>query len=83
MKKIIFSTLLAISFCACTKETINYQNPVPGENGTEANTVLSVRRIEKHSFHGPGWDKRRHSVQEPWRKGCSQCQHECRLDIRG
>ena len=42
MKKIIFSTLLAISFCACTKETINYQNPVPGENGTEANTVLSV-----------------------------------------
>lgn len=43
MKKIIFSTLLAISFCACTKETINYQNPVPGENGTEANTVLSVK----------------------------------------
>ena len=42
MKKIIFSTLLAISFCACTKETINYQNPVPGENGTETNTVLSV-----------------------------------------
>ena len=42
MKKIIFSTLLAISLCACTKETINYQNPIPGENGTEANTVLSV-----------------------------------------
>lgn len=42
MKKIIFSTLLVISFCACTKETINYQNPVPGENGAEANTVLSV-----------------------------------------
>lgn len=42
MKKIIFTALLMASFCACTKETINYQNPTPGENGTGANTTLAV-----------------------------------------
>ena len=42
MKKIIYSTLLAVSFCACTKETINYQNPVPGENGSETNATLAI-----------------------------------------
>lgn len=42
MKKIIYSTLLAVSFCACTKETINYQNPVPGENGSEPNATLAL-----------------------------------------
>ena len=42
MKKIIYSILLAASFCACTKETINYQNPVPGENETGKNATLAV-----------------------------------------
>ena len=42
MKKIIYSVLLAASFCACTKETINYQNPVPGENGSETNATLAI-----------------------------------------
>ena len=42
MKKIIYSTLLAVSFCACTKETIHYQNPVPGENGSETNATLAI-----------------------------------------
>ncbi|HCQ72554.1 MAG TPA: hypothetical protein DIT75_04040, partial [Rikenellaceae bacterium] len=42
MKKIIYSMLLAASLCACTKETINYQNPVLGENETEENATLAV-----------------------------------------
>ena len=42
MKKIIFATLLTVFLCACTKETIKYQNPVPGQNGTEANASLEI-----------------------------------------
>lgn len=42
MKKIIFATLLSVFLCACTKETIKYQNPVPGQNGTEANASLEI-----------------------------------------
>ena len=42
MKKILLSALLAASLCACTKETINYQNPVPGENGSEVNATLAI-----------------------------------------
>lgn len=42
MKKIIYSIVLAASFCACTKETINYQNPIPGENETVKNATLAV-----------------------------------------
>lgn len=30
MKKILLSALLAVSLCACTKETINYLNPAIG-----------------------------------------------------
>lgn len=42
MKKILLSALLAASLCACTKETINYRNPVPGENESEVNATLKV-----------------------------------------
>ena len=42
MKRLIYSSMLAASLCACTKETINYRNPVPGENVTEVNATLSV-----------------------------------------
>lgn len=42
MRKILLSALLAASVCACTKETINYQNPAPGENGSEVNATLAV-----------------------------------------
>lgn len=72
MKKIIFSTLLAISFCACTKETINYQNPVPGENGTEATPCCPS--IENTLSRPDGQTP--YTVQEPGRKSCSQCQHK-------
>lgn len=42
MRKIIFSALLAAAICACTQETINYLNPVPGENQTGKNTTLAI-----------------------------------------
>lgn len=42
MKKIICTALLAAALCACTKETISYQNPVPGENGIAAAASLEI-----------------------------------------
>ncbi len=44
MRKItyIYTALLTVSLCACTKETINYQNPVPGENGIAPAASLEI-----------------------------------------
>lgn len=42
MKKTIFAALIAAALCSCTKETINYQNPQPGQNESNVTATLAV-----------------------------------------